>query len=145
MTRPLDHLVVGHRDHAEEAEEARRLLLRRQPHELADGVLGHLRAHRPVVLETSVDAPRRRDVVRDEVGLRVVDEEGDRRDELGLHQREVGAHRLEQTVRGAEDGADLELVGLDLALLEGKVGEEGERRRVRLQVHQQHLHVLVGA
>ena len=48
-------------------------------------------------------------------------------------------------VRGAEDGANLELVGLDLALLEGKVGEEGERRRVRLQVHQQHLHVLVGA
>jgi len=74
----------------------------------------------------------------------VAHEEPDVVDQHGLHQREAVAHRLEQAVRGAQHGAQLQLVGPLVAHLERQL-QQLQRRQVRLEVHQQRLHVRVGA
>ena len=102
----MDDAAVGRGDHLEEAHEARRLLGRRELDELAHRVLRDLRADGAVVLEDRVDQAGRRDVVRDERDLRVLEEHRDVRDQLRLHQRRARAHGLQQPVRGAATSKD---------------------------------------
>ena len=81
--------------------------------------------------------------MRDELGLGVADEELDVLHEDGLHQRELAAHGLEQAVGGPQQCPQLELLGTLLLEVE-RQPQQLQRRLVRLEVHEQHLHVRVG-
>mmetsp|Transcript_2517 Transcript_2517/g.7732 ORF Transcript_2517/g.7732 Transcript_2517/m.7732 type:complete len:377 (-) Transcript_2517:754-1884(-) len=94
---------------AEEAEEARRLLLGGQLHKLADGGERHSRARRPVVAQHGGDAAGRRDVVRDDFLLHVLHHPGDGGDEIVLHLREARDERLDGAVDGAQHRARAQL------------------------------------
>mmetsp|Transcript_12880 Transcript_12880/g.37815 ORF Transcript_12880/g.37815 Transcript_12880/m.37815 type:complete len:296 (-) Transcript_12880:92-979(-) len=139
----VDDAAVGRGDHLEEAHEARRLLGRRELDELAHRVLRDLRADGAVVLEDRVDQAGRRDVVRDERDLRVLEEHRDVRDQLRLHQRRARAHGLEQPVRGAQHTARLDVTLRRLAVHR----QVQQLQRVILRVHilEQQLHVGVRA
>ena len=124
---------------AEEAKEARRLGLGGEGDKAADEIITHLQASLRVVLQDGDQASRRRDVVGDEVVLRVFDHVRDLGQQRHLRDLEAAAQPFEKPIGAKDHLADGELLGE--ALLLDRLVHQLLRGDVGVHVVEEKLHV----